>query len=53
LNWDTEKERPKKVITTSTGYKIIDDPKMPKIQNVSKDMAIDLMNSIVAGWSAN
>jgi hypothetical protein len=51
LNWDIEKERPKKVVTTSTGYKVIDDPKMPKVQNISKDMAFDLMNSIIAGWS--
>lgn len=50
LSWDNAGEAPKKVITTETGYKIIDDPKMPKVQHVSKDMAIDLMNGLVTGW---
>ena len=53
LNWDSAKERPKKVITTSKGYKVVDDWKAPKVQNIAGDMAIDLMNSIMTGWSGN
>jgi hypothetical protein len=51
LNWDAEKDRPKKVITTDKGYKVIDDPKMPKVQNVARDLAVDLMNSLMSGWT--
>jgi hypothetical protein len=53
LNWDNAGERPKKVIATDKGYQIIDDPKMPRVKNVSNDMALDLMSSLATAWSAN
>jgi hypothetical protein len=51
LNWDTDTARPKKVIATEKGYRIIDDPEMPKVQNVSSDLAVDLMNSMISVWN--
>ncbi len=53
LNWDNEKYRPKKVITTDKGYKIVKDKKMPRLQDMSRDLAVDLMNAMLLSWNAH
>ena len=53
LDRDMEKERSRKIVTTSEGYKIVDAPKKAKVKNVSSDVALELMNSMVTGWSVN
>lgn len=50
LNWDADQARPKKVITTSAGYEIVDDSSFPKVQVLSRDLALDLMNMLTAAW---
>lgn len=51
LNWDISKERPKKVITTPAGYKVVNDNSMLKAQTVSRDLALDLMNGLISCWT--
>lgn len=50
LNWDAEQARPKKVITTPGGYEIVDDTAFPKVQVLSRDLALDLMNMLIPAW---
>lgn len=51
LNWD-ERDRPKKVVATAKGYEVVDDPRMPGVQTASRELAVDLMNSLMSSWSA-
>jgi hypothetical protein len=53
LNWDATQERPKKIITTSKGYEIVDETKMPSVQDISRDLAVDLMNNLMTYWDVN
>lgn len=54
LNWDWRDEQPKKIVTDPRqGYKIVNDTRMPKVQHVSRDIALDLMKSMASGWSLN
>lgn len=50
LNWDKDRLKSKKIIATNSGYEIVDEENMPKVQNVSRDLAIDLMNSLLSIW---
>lgn len=50
LNWDKERLEKKKIIATSSGYKISKETELPEMKDLSRDLAIDLMNSITNTW---
>lgn len=49
LNWD-KANRPRKVTVTDKGYEIQEDRSMPKIIDLSRDLAVDLMNELSTAW---
>lgn len=52
LNWDKDKFSPKKIITTAAGYEISNKKDLPRLQDVTQELAIDVMNSLIITWDA-
>jgi hypothetical protein len=49
LNWD-KANRPHKVRATDKGYEILEDRSMPRIVDLSQNLAQDLMNELTSTW---
>ncbi len=52
LNWDKKRFEKKKVITTASGYEIKKETTFPKMNELSRDLAMDLMNSLIRTWGS-
>ena len=50
LNWEEDDFKEKKIKATSDGYEITEETKIPKMKDLSRDLALDLMNSLITSW---
>lgn len=53
LNWDKKRFEKKKVITTSSGYEIKKETTLPKMNELSHDLAMDMMNLLINTWGSD
>jgi hypothetical protein len=50
MNWEEEEFTQKKIKATSEGYEITEETKIPKVKDLSRDLALDLMNALTTSW---
>ncbi len=52
LRWDYKKREDKEIVATSRGYEIRKDMTFPSVGELSRDLALDLMSSVVRTWNS-
>lgn len=50
LRWRPEDRKQREVYATSHGYEVVDSIKIPPVQDIASDLAVDLMNAMAKAW---
>lgn len=53
LNWEGEGSAKKKAVATSSGYEFREEKEFPNIKDVSRKLALDMMESLLRIWKKN
>jgi len=51
LRWEPDRHTTERVVATSGGYEVQRDVQIPPVDDVSRELAYDLMNALSSSWS--